>query len=43
MVSDHLSRMQEHDESQRAEYVFALKKAAVSSILGMLRPIGYVQ
>ena len=36
MVSDHLSRMEGNDESQRAEYVSALKRAAVTSILGTL-------
>ncbi|KAI9570705.1 cytochrome P450 [Boletus coccyginus] len=34
MVSDHLARMPEYtDRSQRAKYIFNLKKAAVSSIL----------
>ena len=37
MVSDCLARMSEHaGKLQRAEYIFDLKKAAVTSILGAL-------
>ena len=37
MVSDYLARMSEHaGKSQRGKYIFELKKAAVTSILGAL-------
>lgn len=37
MVSRHIKHMHEYaDQSHRAEFVFTLKKAAVSTILGTL-------
>lgn len=38
MVFDHIARMEQFDDSHRAEYEMALKHAAVTAFIGKISP-----